>query len=288
MNDFPSPYAGEGRLHWAGFALDRPLVMGVVNVTPDSFSDGGDHHDPRAAITTGRAMIAAGADILDIGGESTRPGAPEVPPEEEQARILPVIRALADEVAISVDTRHAATMAATLAAGARIINDVTALAHDPEAAGVVARAGCPVILMHMRGTPATMQSLARYGDVVAEVADELADRIAAAEAAGIARHTIAVDPGLGFAKTAEHSLELLARLDALTCFGRPIVLGASRKSFIGHIAGEPNPKARGPGSLAAHMWGMLHGAAIIRTHDVPQTRQALAVIAALRDRLLFK
>lgn len=287
MNAHPSPHAGKGVRNWAGFTLDRPLIMGVVNATPDSFSDGGDHAAPEAAIASGRAMIAAGADILDIGGESTRPGAPEIPPDVEQARILPVIRALAAEVAISVDTRHAATMQAALAAGAHIINDVTALAHDPDAASVVARAGCPVILMHMRGTPATMQSLARYGDVVREVVDELAERVAAARAAGIAAEAIAVDPGLGFAKTAGHSLELLSRLDALLSLDHPIVLGASRKSFIGHVTGEANPKERGVGSVAAHMWGVLHGAAIIRTHDVAMTRQAVSVTAALCNRRLY-
>ncbi len=262
--------------------------MGVLNITPDSFSDGGDHAEAEVAIAAGRAMIAAGVDIIDIGGESTRPGSAPVPPELEQRRVLPVIRALAPETVVSVDTRNAATMRVALAAGARIVNDVSALHHDPEAASVIAEAGCPVILMHMRGTPATMQSLASYADVAEEVAAELGDSLEAAVRAGISREAIALDPGIGFAKTAEHSLRLLARLDTLLRLGRPLLVGASRKSFVGHAAKEPNPRARLAGGLAAHVWAVLHGAAIVRTHDVPETRQALAVIAALREQVLSK
>lgn len=262
--------------------------MGVLNVTPDSFSDGGDHAEAGIAIAAGRAMIAAGADIIDIGGESTRPGSAPVPPVLEQRRVLPVVRALGAETILSVDTRNAATMRAVLEAGARIINDVSALHHDPEAASVVASAGCPVILMHMRGTPTTMQSLASYADVVEEVAAELGDSLEAAVRAGISRDAIALDPGIGFAKESGHSLRLLARLDALRRFGRPLLVGASRKSFVGRVANEPNPRARLAGGLAAHVWAVLHGAAIIRTHDVAETRQALAVIAALNEHVLSK
>lgn len=284
----PPPRAGEAPTRWAGFDLGRPLVMGVLNVTPDSFSDGGAHAEADIAIAAGRAMIAAGVDIIDIGGESTRPGSAPVPPELEQLRVLPVIRALAGETVLSIDTRNAATMRAALAAGARIVNDVSALQHDPEARSVVARAGCPVILMHMRGTPATMQSLASYADVVEEVAAELGDSLEAAIRAGISRDAIALDPGIGFAKTAPHSLRLLARLDVLLRLGRPLLVGASRKSFVGHVAKEPDPRARLAGGLAAHVWAVLHGAAIVRTHDVAETRQALSVIAAISEQVLSK
>lgn len=268
---------------WAGFPPGRVLIMGVLNITPDSFSDGGDHADPEHAVAAGLAMIEAGADILDIGGESTRPGSRPVTPEIEQARILPVISGLAGRAVVSVDTRNAATMSAALAAGARIVNDVSALTHDPDAAGVVARAGCPVVLMHMRGTPETMTGLTDYGDVVQDVIGELARRIAAAEAAGVRPDAIAIDPGIGFAKTPAQSLALLARLDALARLGRPILIGVSRKSFIGRIAGVANPRARLPGSIAAHLWAASHGASILRTHDVAETVQALTIWRAFAD-----
>lgn len=285
---FPPPRAGEAPARWAGFSLERPLIMGVLNVTPDSFSDGGDHAAADVAIAAGREMIAAGADIIDVGGESTRPGAAVVPPEVEQQRVLPVVRALAGEVPVSIDTRNAATMRLALEVGARIANDVSALRHDPEAARVVAAAGCAVVLMHMRGTPATMQSLARYGDVVEDVAAELGESLEMAVAAGIAWEAIALDPGIGFAKDAEQSLAVLAGLERLRRLGRPLLVGASRKSFIGHAAGEPDPRKRLAGGLAAHVWAVLHGAAIVRTHDVPQTRQALSVLAALQQYALKK
>jgi dihydropteroate synthase len=197
---------------WAGLTLDRPRIMGVLNVTPDSFSDGG-RIDPEAAIAAGLTMRDDGADIVDVGGESARPGAQPTPPEIERARVLPVIRALAGAgVLVSVDTCHAATMEAALDAGAAIVNDISALTYDPEAAAVVARRGCPVVLMHMRGTPATMMGLARYGDIAAEVMAELAERVAAAEQAGVRREAIAIDPGFGFAKHPAHSLALLRDL----------------------------------------------------------------------------
>ena len=267
---------------WAGLSLDRPRVMGVLNVTPDSFSDGGDHLDPQRAVAAGLAMAEAGADIIDVGGESSRPGAPPTPPDDEQARIVPVIRALAAAGAkVSVDTRNAATMAAALDAGAAIVNDISALTHDPRAAALVAARGCPVILMHMRGDPATMNARAVYADVAGEVADELAACIAAAERAGIPRDAIAIDPGIGFAKLAPHSLELLRRLPELAVLHRPILVGVSRKSFIGRTGGEPNPRRRLPGSLAAGLFAVSRGACILRVHDVPETVQALKVWDAL-------
>ena len=268
---------------WAGLTLDRPRVMAVLNVTPDSFSDGGDHLDPDAAIVAGLAMAAAGADIIDIGGESTRPSSRPTSPAAERARILPVISALAAAgLRVSVDTRHAATMAAALDAGAAIVNDVYALGYDPAAASLVAARGCPVVLMHMRGTPTNMYARAQYDDVAAEVARELAERIEAAERAGVARCNIAIDPGIGFAKTAEQSVELLLRLPQLASLGRPILVGASRKSFLGAITGEDDPRRRLPGSLAAGLFALTHGAAILRVHDVAETIQAIKVWQELR------
>jgi dihydropteroate synthase len=250
--------------------------MGVLNVTPDSFSDGGRHADPQRAIEAGLAMAEDGAAIVDVGGESTRPGAPPVPPDEEQTRVVPVIRGLAAAgVTISIDSRNAATMAAALDAGAAIVNDVSALMHDPAAAALVAARGCPVVLMHMRGEPATMNTHAHYTDIAREVADELGARIAAAERAGIAHDAIAIDPGIGFAKLASHSLEMLRRLPELAVLGRPILVGVSRKSFIGRLGDEPDPQRRLPGSLAAGLFAISRGAHILRVHDVPETVQAL-------------
>lgn len=256
--------------------------MGVLNVTPDSFSDRARTLDPQRAIEAGLAMAAAGADIIDVGGESTRPGAAEIPPDIEQGRILPVVRALsATGVTVSVDTRNAATMATALDAGAAIVNDVSGLTHDPEAAGLVAARGCPVVLMHMRGKPATMNAAAVYTDVAREVTQELATRIKAAVAAGISFDAIAIDPGIGFAKLAPHSLELLRRLPELAVLSRPILVGVSRKSFIGRVSGEPDPQRRLPGSLAAALFAVSRGARILRVHDVVETVQALRLWNAL-------
>jgi len=267
---------------FAGLALDRPLLMGVINVTPDSFSDGGDALRAEDAIARGRALVDAGADILDVGGESTRPGAEPVSAEDETARVLPVVAALSQMGArVSIDTRRARVMAAAVAAGARIINDVTALTGDPESLGLAAKAGVPVILMHMQGEPGTMQANPRYNDVVAEVRDYLAARIEACAAAGIARDRIAIDPGIGFGKTVEHNLSLLKHLDRLADLGCPVVLGVSRKSFIGKLSrGEP-PWARLAGSLAAALASVTRGACILRVHDVAETGQALAVWRAI-------
>jgi len=254
----------------------RPTVMGVLNITPDSFSDGGVHLDADHAAAAGLAMVAAGAAIIDVGGESTRPGAAPTPPETERARVLPVIRALARQgVTVSVDTRNAATMEAALGEGAAIVNDVSALAYDPLAPPLLARFDAPVVLMHTRGTPQTMGGLARYDDVAVEVVRELALRLAAAEAAGIARARIALDPGIGFAKTAAHNLELLARLPLLLALGCPLVLGVSRKSFIGRFSGVPEARGRLAGSLAAALFVLARGASVLRVHDVADTVQAV-------------
>ena len=258
--------------------------MGILNVTPDSFSDGGDHWTPGVAIEAGLRMVADGAAILDVGGESTRPGATPVPPEEEQARVVPVIRALAAQGAvISVDTRHAGTMVRALDAGARIVNDVSALSHDPASRALVAARACPVILMHMRGTPSTMQSLARYHDVAAEVRAELAAVLAQAEDAGVLRRNIALDPGFGFAKTADQTIELLRRLPELLDLGCPIVVGLSRKSAIGKLTGIKDPRQRAAGSVAAALFAWSRGAQILRVHDVPETVQALRVWRGLSE-----
>ncbi len=265
-------------MRWAGLDMDQPRVMAILNVTPDSFSDGGHRLGVQAAIEAGLAMIAEGADMVDVGGESTRPGAAPVPPDVEQARVVPVISALAATGhCISVDTRNASTMQAALAAGARIVNDVTALAYDPLATALVARLGCPVVLMHMRGTFATMYAEARYADVAAEVRAELAGRIAAAMRAGIQPEQIAIDPGIGFAKQAGDSVAALRGLSGLKDLGYPILVGVSRKSFIGTVAGEPNVGRRLGGSLAAGLFAVLRGASILRVHDVRETVQALGV-----------
>ena len=256
--------------------------MGILNVTPDSFSDGGRHFDAGVAVTAGLRMVQDGAAILDIGGESTRPGANPLGPVAEQARILPVIAGLRDAgVPLSVDTRNAATMAAALDAGAAIVNDVSALTHDPAAAALVARRGCPVILMHMRGTPETMNALAQYDDVGAEVASELAGRITRAEQAGVARANIAIDPGFGFAKNGPQNAALLQGLARFTTFGVPLVVGVSRKRFIGALSGADDPAGRDAGSLAAGLFAVVHGASILRVHDVLATVRALRVWQAL-------
>jgi len=266
------------RPHWAGFDLQRPLIMGVVNVTPDSFSDGGDFAEASQAIDHARAMLAAGADIVDVGGESTRPGAQPVPPEQEAARVLPVVRALAHAGAmVSIDTRHAAVMGEAVEAGAAIINDVTALTSDPESARVAARSGAAIVLMHMLGDPQTMQADPRYADVTCDLLDYFAQRLADLERVGVERARIAVDPGIGFGKTVQHNLRLLDELAAFHVFGCPILLGASRKSFIGRLSRDEKPKQRLAGTLAAHQMGYDRGVQIVRVHDVAEAFQARAV-----------
>jgi dihydropteroate synthase len=256
-----------------------PRIMGILNVTPDSFSDGGEWFDFDEAAEHGRALVAEGADILDIGGESTRPGAEPIGVDEELRRVIPVIAALTRQVRvpISVDTRNAAVMRRAADAGGRIINDVAALGYDPDALRVAAELGLPVVLMHAQGDPRTMQLDPRYDDVVLDVYDWLEARIGACEAAGIARERIAVDPGIGFGKTLDHNLALLASLSIYHALGCPIVLGASRKSFIGRLSGGAPADRRMPGSVAAALLGVAQGAQILRVHDVAATRQALAV-----------
>ena len=251
-------------------------IMGIVNVTPDSFSDGGRYLDAEAAIDHGLQLVAEGADLLDVGGESTRPGAAEVPADEELARVIPVVEALvAAGQRVSIDTSKAAVAGRALEAGAEIVNDVTALG-DPEMAGVCAAAGSGLVLMHMKGTPRTMQADPKYDDVVIEVRDFLAERLAAAVAGGVEEERIWLDPGIGFGKTAAHNLELIDRIGELGELGRPIVLGASRKSFIGKITGREVDDRLG-GSLAAAVLGIARGAEILRVHDVGETRGAVSV-----------
>ena len=269
---------------WAGFDLAWPLVMGILNATPDSFSGIGATQGAATLIEAGLAMRAAGAAIIDVGGESTRPGAAVVPPDIEIARIVPVISGLAREGAVvSVDTRNAATMRAALDAGARIVNDVSGLRHDPAAMPLVAAAGCPVILMHMRGTSATMSAKAVYDDLVRDVLAELAATRDAALAAGIAAASIALDPGFGFAKRGAQNVALLRALPSFRALGHPVLAGVSRKRFIGELAGEPDPARRDPGSIAAALFAAGQGAKILRVHDVPGTVQALRVWRALAD-----
>jgi dihydropteroate synthase len=256
-------------------------LMGVVNVTPDSFSDGGLYAEPEAAIAHGRRLRADGADILDIGGESTRPGAQAVAPEEELRRVEPVVTALAAEAGpVSIDTSKAAVAAAALDAGATIVNDVTALRGDAEMAALCAERGATVVLMHMLGTPRTMQDDPRYEDVVADVRAFFEERLAAARAAGIETERIWLDPGIGFGKTDEHNMELLRRLPELAELGRPLVVGTSRKGFIGRVDGSP-PGERLGGTIASSVLAAANGAAVLRVHDVAETRQALAVAGAV-------
>ena len=271
------------RANFGGMGMAAPRLMGILNVTPDSFSDGGLFLRPEAAVMQARLMAAA-ADVLDIGGESTRPGAVEVPVAEEIARTAPVIAALRAgglELPISIDTRKAAVAQAALAAGAGMVNDVAALAFDPALAAVVAAAGVPVILMHAQGDPSTMQDDPHYDDVLLDVYDFLSRRVAAAEAAGIARSRIAIDPGIGFGKSLAHNLTLLNRLSLFHGLGLPVLLGASRKRFIGAVGAEAEAAKRMPGSIAVALAGVAQGVQMIRVHDVAETRQALSLWQAV-------
>jgi dihydropteroate synthase len=264
--------------------------MGILNVTPDSFSDGGEHLAAGDAIAHGRLLAAEGADILDVGGESTRPGAEPVPEREELARTVPVIEALAASgiaARISIDTSKAAVAEAALAAGATLVNDVTAFRGDPAMAGVVANAGCDCCLMHMLGEPRTMQQDPRYDDVVDEVRAFLEERIEVALRAGVALERIMLDPGIGFGKTEAHNLELIERLGELAELDRPLVIGTSRKAFLGRIAGRARgldgpagPAERLPGTIATNVLALERGASVFRVHDVGAARDALAVAAA--------
>ncbi len=260
---------------------ERTVVMGILNVTPDSFSDGGRHIDPLRAVDAAHLMVAAGADIIDVGGESTRPGAAAVDAREERARVTPVIAAIAAQlpVPISVDTTKASVAAAAIDAGASLLNDISGLRADPELARVAARARAALVVMHMRGAPADMYRHATYRDVPAEVAAELAWSVGAALDAGVAMNALVVDPGLGFAKQASHSWQVLARLDhpALRAMDLPLLVGASRKSFLQAAVGELPASDRDPASHAAAVVAVLSGAHVVRVHDVPGSVQAVRV-----------
>jgi dihydropteroate synthase len=267
--------------------LDQPQVMGIVNATPDSFSDGGRFADSAAAAEAGARMAAEGAAIIDVGGESTRPGAQAVWEGDEAERVVPIIRQLASGgAAMSIDTRKAGVMEAALAAGARLINDVSALTFDPRSAGVAAAAGVPVVLMHHLGDPQTMQDNPRYGDVLIEVYEWLEERIAAAVEAGIASDRILIDPGFGFGKSVAHNLELMNGLALFHSLGCPIVVGASRKRTIGALSNEAPADERLAGSITLALKAIEQGAQIVRVHDVPETIQALKVWRGLRDQAL--
>lgn len=268
----------------AGLTMDRPRLMGILNVTPDSFSDGGQHDRPETALAHGQAL-AMDADILDIGGESTRPGSADVSVPEEIARTAPVIAALrAAGVSrpISIDTRKAAVAEAALAAGADMVNDVAALGFDPDLAGATARAGAAVCLMHAQGDPATMQDDPHYDHVLLDVYDFLVERVRAALAAGIPASRIVVDPGIGFGKTLAHNLALLRGISLFHGLGCPVLLGASRKRFIGAIGGAETAAARGPGSVAVALAAIAQGVQFVRVHDAAETRQAMRLDAAVK------
>jgi dihydropteroate synthase len=275
--------------HWhlpaQTLTIGRPLVLGIVNVTPDSFSDGGRLTSPEAAVAHGLELVRQGADLLDVGGESTRPGAAEVSPELELERVLPVVEALAARagVPVSVDTSKAAVARRCLEAGAQVVNDVTALG-DPDMPAVVQSFRAGVILMHMQGTPATMQLAPHYDDVVRDLARFFRERLDRAAAAGIAPEQTVLDPGIGFGKTLAHNLELLARLEEFQALGRPLCLGVSRKGFLGKLLGRP-VEGRLAGSLAVVLHARGRGAVqLVRVHDVEPTRDALSVFAALDER----
>ena len=263
-----------------------PVLVGVLNVTPDSFSDGGDFLDPAEAASHAAAMLDEGAGIIDVGGESTRPGSDPVTREEEARRVVPVVEEIVSErtdAIISIDTYRAATAEAALGAGASIVNDVTALRGDPRMARVVAEARCPVVLMHMLGEPRTMQRDPRYADVVREVRDFLAGRAEHAVAAGVEPESIILDPGIGFGKSLEHNLALLRHLDELVALGFPVLVGASRKSFLGRITGVEEARDRVAGTVAANVVAYEKGATLFRVHDVRANREALAVARAVRS-----
>jgi dihydropteroate synthase len=268
---------------WLQDADRRPLVMGILNVTPDSFSDGGRYGSHDAAVARARELAAAGADLIDIGGESTRPGALPVAPEEQIRRVVPVLERLRGELPVlfSIDTQSAAVAEACLDAGAQVVNDVSAGRRDPALLPLVAERGVAVVLMHMLGDPGSMQQAPVYENVTQTVAAFLHERTEAAVGEGIHLHRILLDPGIGFGKTAEHNLQLLREMDRLAALGRPLVLGTSRKKFIGTITGEPEPSRRQFGSAATIAWSIANGAAIVRVHDVGPMRQVVRMTRAI-------
>lgn len=273
---------GVWRIRGGSLPLDRPLLMGILNLTPDSFSDGGRFQAPEHALRRAEQMIEEGADLLDLGGESTRPGAARIDEAEEISRVVPVLRALRArfDLPLSVDTRKAAVARAAIDEGADVVNDVSALG-DPEMGAAVAGAGVGLVLMHMRGTPETMQSDPRYENVAGEVTAELSVALERALAAGVAAERVVVDPGIGFAKTAGHNVELIARLDRLLSLGRPILLGPSRKAFLGALLGGAPAEERAVATAAACVMGRLRGASVFRVHDVRPVREALVVADAI-------
>lgn len=261
---------------------DAPLIMGVVNVTPDSFSDGGAYLATDKAIEHGKLLLKEGADILDIGGESTRPNAKIISVQAEIERITPVIEGLAAYAPyISIDTRNAATMQAAIQAGANIINDVSGLTHDPDAADIVAHSGLPVCIMHMQGNPQTMQNAPAYENVIDEIMAFFEERLEFCAIRNIGSKNIVLDPGIGFGKTLEHNLSIIKNINRLKVFGCPVLLGASRKSFIGDLCDEPNSEGRIFGSISAALYGFENGADIFRVHDVKETKQAFTVHRAI-------
>nr|WP_217354549.1 dihydropteroate synthase [Ruegeria atlantica] len=272
------------RANIAGLAMDRPHIMGILNATPDSFSDGGVHNSVSAAQTAAEQMVSHDATILDIGGESTRPGATFVPEDEEIARTRPLIEAIKSrtDALISIDTRKSAVAEAAWEAGAGLINDVTGFTFDPQLAPFCAKVGAPVCVMHMQGDPATMQDDPTYDDVLLDVYDFLDEQVANLEKLGLERDQIVVDPGIGFGKTEAHNLALLQGISLFHGLGCPILLGVSRKEIIGQIGKEPRKDARAPGSIAVGLAGLSQGVQILRVHDVAETAQALRLWAAVR------
>jgi dihydropteroate synthase len=283
MNRGPAVQRTKTRVGSLTFGPD-PVLMGVLNVTPDSFSDGGEFIGVEPAVAQAEKMFDEGAQVIDVGGESTRPGSDPVSPEEELRRVLPVIEGMVSarpDSIVSIDTYRSAVAEAALDAGAKAVNDVTALG-DPRMAGLMAERGCPIILMHMLGEPKSMQQHPRYEDVVREVRDFLAERAQQAIRAGVQLENIILDPGIGFGKTLEHNLKLLKRLDSLVGLGFPVLVGVSRKSFLGKITGSEGPKSRLFGTVAANVLAYERGASLFRVHDVRANKEALAVAAAIR------
>ena len=283
MNCGPAIQRTKTRVGSLTFGPD-PVLMGVLNVTPDSFSDGGEFFSVEPAVAQAEKMFDEGAQVIDVGGESTRPGSEPVSPEEELRRVLPVIQGMLSarpDSIVSIDTYRSSIAEAALDAGARAVNDVTALG-DPRMAGLMAERGCPIILMHMLGEPKSMQQHPRYEDVVREVRDFLAERAERAIRAGVEPENIILDPGIGFGKTMEHNLKLLKRLDSLVELGFPVLVGVSRKSFLGKITGSEDPKSRLFGTVAANVLAYERGASLFRVHDVRANKEALAVAAAIR------
>lgn len=268
---------------WLADEQRRPLVMGVLNVTPDSFSDGGRYASVEAAIAHGRSQIAAGAEILDIGGESTRPGAQRIPAQQQIERVAPVFEALRNEPAVlSIDTTSSSVAQAAIQRGAALINDISGATDDPRMLATAARAQVPIVLMHMQGQPATMQQNPTYDNVVEEILTFLRARIQAAQAAGLPREMVLVDPGIGFGKTLEHNLILLRDQKRFLELGRPVVIGASRKGFVGRITDEPEPSRRLFGTAATVGWSISQGAAIVRVHDVPEMGKVVRMVQAMQ------